>query len=118
MGEIKSYRDLMVWQRAVSFAVDIYQTTAAFPKSEVYGLTSQMRRAAVSIASNIAEGHARPGREFGRFLGMSIGSLAELETQMEIACRVGYLTEHDFTTLSNELTIIGKQLKTLSQRIR
>ena len=68
MNKVKSYRDLEVWQRAVNFSVQLYQVTEEFPKSEQYGLTNQMRRASVSIASNIAEGHGRSDPEFGRYL--------------------------------------------------
>lgn len=118
MTEIKSYRDLQVWQRAIVFAVDLYSVTDSFPKTEVYGLTSQMRRAAVSIASNIAEGHARPGREFSRFIGIALGSLAELETQLEIARRIGHIAQEDFARLQGELSVIGKQLNVLHQRLK
>jgi four helix bundle protein len=84
----------------------------------MYGLVQQMRRAAVSIASNIAEGHVRSRREFGHFLSVSLGSLAELETQLEIAYRIGYLAQEDFVMLTNELSTIGRQLNVLSQKIR
>ena len=81
-----SYKDLLAWQNAKALAVQTYRATEAFPKSEVFGLTSQMRRAAVSIASNIAEGQGRSSRpDFTRFLRISRGSLLELETQLEIA---------------------------------
>ena len=80
-GTIKSYEDLIVWQKALDLAEEIYRATRQFPKDELYGLTSQMRRAAVSIASNIAEGHERNSRgEFLQFIGHARGSLAELET--------------------------------------
>lgn len=117
MSDIKSYRDLQVWQRAVTFAVDLYRVTDDFPGKEAYGLTNHMPRAAVSIASNFAEGYARPGKEFGRFLGIAQGSLAELETQMEIAHRVGLFDKESFTSLTRDLTIIGKQLNVLRQRL-
>ena len=118
MSKIRSYRDLDVWQRSVDLAANLYDVTRGFPRSEDYGITSQMRCAAVSIASNIAEGHARPGREFGRFLGIALGSLAELETQLEIAHRIGYLTAEDHDKVGSELEIIGKQLNSLMQRVR
>ena len=118
MSEIKSYRDLHVWQRSVSLAVELYRVTDSFPPAEKYGLTSQMRRAAVSVPSNISEGHARPGNEFGRFLGMALGSVVELETQLEIALRIGCLSQDDYAQLIDELAVIGKPLNTLFQRIR
>jgi four helix bundle protein len=80
------YRELKVWQLGVDLALEVYRLTEAFPKSELYGLTSQMRRAAVSISSNIAEGHARKTRrEMQRYVNIAKGSLAELETQLIIA---------------------------------
>lgn len=86
------YRDLKVWQLGVDIALEVYRVTAEFPKSEVYGLTSQLRRAAVSIPSNIAEGHARKTqREMQRFANIAKGSLAELETQLIIAGELGFL---------------------------
>ncbi|MEK7442578.1 MAG: four helix bundle protein [Chloroflexota bacterium] len=117
MNKVKSYRDLEVWQRAVNFSVQLYQVTEEFPKSEQYGLTNQMRRASVSIASNIAEGHGRSDPEFGRYLFIARGSLAELETQMEIAKRIGYLKESTYVQMTEESNILGKQLNVLSQRV-
>lgn len=114
---IKSYKDLQVWQKAVDLSVKVYQVTDEFPKSEQYGLTNQMRRASVSIASNIAEGHGRSQQEFGRYLTISLGSLCELETQMEIARRIGYLSEKYFAELTDDITILGKQLNVLSQKV-
>ncbi|HEY7097230.1 MAG TPA: four helix bundle protein [Terriglobales bacterium] len=88
----RSYRDLLVWQKARSFAVKVYTETESFPRSELFGLTSQIRRAAVSVASNIAEGQGRlTSGEFRHFLGQARGSLLELETQLSIACDLGYL---------------------------
>jgi four helix bundle protein len=118
MSEIRSYRDLHVWQNAVDFVVKLYRLTASFPKSENYGLTSQMRRASVSIPSNIAEGHVRSRKEYAHFLTVALSSLAELETQMEIARRIGFMSQSDFDNLSEELTIIGKQLNVLTSRVR
>jgi len=91
----RDYKDLIVWQKAMDLVVVIYQTTRSFPKEETYGLTSQMRRSAVSVPSNIAEGQGRPTRSyFCVFLGHAKGSLAELETQAMIAQRLGYLPTH------------------------
>ena len=89
--EIHSYRDLKVWQIGLSLVCQIYELTGHFPKSEIYGLTSQIQRAAVSVPSDIAEGHARgSSREFLHFLTISLGSLAELETQLVIALHLKY----------------------------
>lgn len=90
---VKGHRDLLVWQEGMTLVKLIYQCTADFPKDEIFGLTSQMRRAAISIPSNIAEGAARNGkREFIQFLGIARGSLSELETQILISNDLGYLT--------------------------
>jgi four helix bundle protein len=117
MDKVKSYRDLQVWQRAVELAVQIYRIRETFPKSEVYGLASQMRRAAVSIASNIAEGYGRSESELARYLTIARGSLAELETQAEIAKRIGYFSNEDHIELAEELSILGRQLNVFHQRV-
>lgn len=89
---MRGHEDLKVWQKAVDLVVSIYRLTRAFPKSELYGLTSQMRRAAVSVPSNIAEGHAlKQTQAYLRHLAIASGSPAEVETQLEIARRLGYL---------------------------
>jgi len=87
-----SYRDLIVWQKALALVTDVYRWTADFPKSETYGLSSQMRRAAVSVVSNIAEGQGRTSTgEFLQFLSNAKGSLVELETQVFIAANLAYM---------------------------
>lgn len=87
---MNNHKDLEVWKRAVELAREVYETTKSFPKEEVFGLTSQMKRASVSIASNIAEGAARKGQqEFVQFLYIAIGSASELDTQIEIAKAIG-----------------------------
>src|SRR5512133_2421438 len=89
----------------------VYRVSGSFPKAEVYGLTSQMRRAAVSIPSNIAEGDAREGtREYLRHLSIAQGSLAEVQTQLEVAARLSYVCREDLTSLLETCTILGKQL--------
>ncbi|MBC8162748.1 MAG: four helix bundle protein [Roseiflexaceae bacterium] len=104
-------------------AEEVYRATESFPKSETYGLTSQMRRAGVSVPSNIAEGHARTyTREYTRFLTIAMGSLAELETQIEIATRLRFLSEDMSKQLLVQADSLGKQLRALStalaQRVR
>jgi four helix bundle protein len=97
---VQSYRDLVAWQKAMELVVNVYGCTQLFPKTETYGLASQLRRSAVSVPSNIAEGHARISTgEFRQFLGHALGSLMEMETQILIAERLGYLD----TEKSNEL---------------
>ena len=87
---VQSFRDLQVWQRAIQMSIAIYRLTQGFPREELYGLTSQIRRAAVSVASNIAEGHGRLGSgEYRQFLGFARGSNFEVQTQLEIARALG-----------------------------
>ncbi|HSV86226.1 MAG TPA: four helix bundle protein [Levilinea sp.] len=94
---VRSYRDLIVWQKGIELAKRIYMITKKFPSSEVYGLTNQLRRAAVSIPSNIAEGQSRQStKEFIHFLHISLGSLSELDTQIVIAKELEYLSDSDY----------------------
>ena len=94
MAKIESHRDLIVWQRAMDLAVLVYAATARFPMSENYRTTSQLTRSIVSVAANIAEGHARStARDFANFLHISRGSLTESETYVLLAVRLGYLTD-------------------------
>jgi four helix bundle protein len=105
----KSYRDLVVWQKAMDLVTAMYRITAGFPRDEIYGLTSQLRRAAVSIPSNIAEGQGRFGSaEFRRFLWLANGSLMELETQLLIAERLEYITSDTERELLREAAEVGK----------
>lgn len=110
-AKVRSYRDLQVWQRAKAFAVEIYRTTESFPRREQYGLTNQIRRAAVSIPSNIVEGHIkRSDKVFANHLDIALGSAAELDTQLEIARQVGYLEAQTHQALAAELQEITKML--------
>jgi four helix bundle protein len=96
----RTYRDLLVWQKAKTLAVEIYRCTQDFPPSEKYGLTSQLRRAGVSVASNIAEGQGRLTKgEFRQFLGHARGSLLELDTQLAIALELAYLDDAQYKIL-------------------
>ncbi len=98
--EVRSYRDLVVWQKAIALVTDVYRCTRTFPKEEIYGLSAQLRRAAVSVPSNIAEGQGRVSTgEFRQFLGHARGSLLEVETQLEIARNLEYLSLQDCTIL-------------------
>ncbi len=117
MAAIKSYRDLQVWQRAVELAVLVYRHTAAFPKSELYGLTHQMRRASVSVASNIAEGFGRSANEFSHYLEMSRGSLAELETLLELASRLYSPRSTSLERVLGMADEVGKMLRVIQQRL-
>lgn len=107
----------MVWQKSMNLVIEIYRQTETFPKSEQYGLTNQIRRAAVSVPSNIAEGHNRGTREFSHFLKIAKGSLAELETQLEIAMRLNYLTQSNFQLIQQQITEISKMLSGLLNKL-
>jgi four helix bundle protein len=114
-----SYRDLVVWQEAKALAVAVYCCSEQFPKHEIYGLTSQVRRAAVSIASNIAEGQGRLTRgEFVQFLGHSRGSLLELLTQLDIAVELKYLSPSDFQAVDAKASNVLRLLNGLIGSIR
>jgi four helix bundle protein len=114
-----SYRDLRVWQNAMEIVVCVYHETQSFPKDELYGLTSQMRRAAVSIPSNIAEGKGRStDRDRALFFCHARGSLLELETQILIAHRLKYLTPPCAEALVKASTDLGRMLNALIQSIR
>src|SRR5438094_309288 len=109
--QIKSFRDLRVWQAGIDLVRNVYELTSKFPRSEVYGLASQMQRAAVSITSNIAEGHAREStKEYLQHLSIAQASLAELETQLEIAKQLNYISEEGATRLLEKTTSLGRQL--------
>ncbi len=113
-SHIQSYRDLVAWQKAMHFVTEIYRTAQSFPQAELYGLVSQLRRAAVSIPSNIAEGQARLSTgEFKQFLGHARGSLMEVETQTLIAAELGYLKPHETDTLLDGAAEIGRLLNGL-----
>ena len=117
--EIKSYRDLRVWQAGMDLVVQVYRLTQGFPTHELYGLTSQMRRAAVSIPSNIAEGHTRESsKEYLHHLSMAQGSLAELETQIEIAGRLTYIPSDQVAQSLTEVASLGRQMHALRDRLQ
>ncbi|MEK7650790.1 MAG: four helix bundle protein [Patescibacteria group bacterium] len=116
---IKSYRDLIVWQKAVKASLGVYQITSTFPKSEMFGLTSQMRRAAVSIPSNIAEGRSRNTRkDFTQFLRIAHGSTAELQTQLEIARELSFVSQTDYNKLAGILSEISRMLNSIITKLR
>jgi len=115
----KSYRDLIAWQKAMQLVTEIYKTTQQFPREEIYGLTSQLRRAAVSIPSNIAEGQARLSKpDFKNFLGHARGSLVEVETQLLIARNLGYLNEAAADELLKQTTEVARILNGLLTSVR
>lgn len=108
-----------MWNLAVNLVKQIYQVTGHFPSSEIYGLTNQIRRAAVSIPSNIAEGQARnSSREFRQYLGIALGSVAEIETQLIIAREIDYLTSDELTSLLTSIDTIRKMIKSLANTLK
>jgi len=112
--ESLSYRDLIVWQRAMDLVEYVYRATASFPREEIYGLTSQLRRAAVSVPSNIAEGQGRKlPADFKLFLRHARGSLLEVDTQLQIAHRLGYLEQDVFDPLVSRVSEVGRILNGL-----
>ena len=116
---LQSYRDLLVWQRAMELAVLAYRLTENFPKREVYGLASQLRRASVSVPSNIAEGYGRGGRkEYLQFLAIAQGSLKELETQVILAERLMFATSSQCKRLLPDSEVVGKMLGALIRSLR
>ncbi len=118
MSEINSYRDLLVWRQAMELAAAIYRETRSWPKDEQYGLTAQVRRAAVSVPSNIAEGYGRENKgNYLQFLKISQGSLKELETQLLIAQQIGIAAEAQVTPLLAQAESVGKLLRALMRKL-
>ncbi|WPF87221.1 four helix bundle protein [Cyanobacterium aponinum AL20118] len=118
MIELKSYRDLTVWQKSMDLVVICYQLTSQFPKTEIYGLSSQIQRAAVSIPADIAEGKGR--NHLGDYichLSMANGSLKELETHLMIVGRLGYLKEQELKVTLNKCEEIGRMLHSLIEKL-
>lgn len=116
---INTYKDLIVWQKSMNLVTIVYELTEMFPKSELYGLSSQIRRAAVSIPSNIAEGRRRGGKkEFTQFIVIAYGSGAELETQLEIAKRLNYCKEGDLQKAVGLLDEIMRMLNKMLSSLR
>ncbi len=116
---IQSYKDLIVWQKSMGLTVLIYELTEKFPKSEIYGLTSQMRRCAISIPSNIAEGSRRSTKkDYSHFMSIAFGSGSELETQVEIAKRLFFSKDPDFikidSLLDEVMRILNKMISNLN----
>lgn len=108
---MRGHRDLIAWQKAMELVTKVYVTTHAFPKDELYGLTSQLGRAAVSVPSNLAEGYSRNSRnELHHFVGQARGSLAEIETQVEIARNLGYVSADAYTELQLRVDEVGRLL--------
>ncbi len=115
---LTSYKDLEVWQKSIDLVVAVYAVNKTFPKEEIYSLTSQIRRAAVSISANIAEGQVRSStKDFLRFINISYGSAAELETHFIISEKLGYITSDKLQLLLADVARIGKMLNGLRNKL-
>ena len=116
---MKTHKDLIVWQKSIDFVTKIYQSTKNFPREEIYGITSQIRRASVSVPTNIAEGSGRKNpKELNQFIYISLGSASELETLMLIANNLNYFTISVYNDLKSELTVIIRMLSALSKSLK
>ena len=116
---MRNFRNLEIWKNAIELTKMIYKVCGDFPNTEKYGLKSQIQRAAVSVASNIAEGSSRRSEvDFARFLEISIGSAFEVETQLIIAKELGYISEPDYESILSHLQILQKQINALLTKIR
>ncbi len=114
----KTFRELIVWQKSITLVTHIYEVTSNFPKEEIYGITSQLRRAAISIPSNIAEGFGRNSKkEFVRFLRITFGSIFELQTQLEISNNLKFLSLNDFNKIYDSTREIEAMLASLIKKI-
>ncbi|HOX54045.1 MAG: four helix bundle protein [Candidatus Omnitrophica bacterium] len=116
--KLQSYKDLIVWQKSIELVIEIYNLTRLFPKSEVYGLVSQMRRAAIAIPSNIAEGYRRKHiKEYIQFLYVANGSASELETQIDIARKLEETIDLDYSKCDNLIAEVLKMLNVLIAKL-
>ena len=120
MGEIKSYKDLLIWQKGIKIVCLVYQLVKSFPQEELYALTSQIKRASISIPSNIAEGYGRnTDKSFSHFLDISRGSLFEIETQLLIANELGFITNETlFTEILSQIEEESKMINAFSKTLK
>ena len=116
---MKNFKKLKVWQKGIELVVDIYKNTNTFPKEEMYGLTSQIKRSAISVPSNIAEGSERGSdKVFNRFLDIALGSSFELETQLTIAKRLNFISDKDFSEIINSLDEEQRMIAGLQKNLK
>lgn len=119
MSYIKTYKELIVWQKSIKLVKEIFLLTDKFPKSEVFGLTSQMRRCSVSIPSNIAEGYGRKSqKEYSQFYSIAYGSVLELETQLIIAREVKFMSESEYVRINSILEEVAKMLNFMNSKMK
>ena len=116
---MNNYKELKIWQKSIDVAVKVYEITKDFPREELYGLTSQIRRSAISIPSNISEGYGKDGnKDYLKFLNIGISSLFEMQTQLEIAYNLKYITEIQFNKINEESKEIERMLSSFIRKIR
>ena len=116
---METHKDLRIWQQSIEMVTSLYLMTKTFPKDELFGLVSQIRRAAVSVPSNIAEGYARgTDREKLHFLRISSGSMSEIETQLILSFNLGYISQENYDELSEIITSVWKQLNALISSVK
>lgn len=114
-----TYRDLLIWQKSMTLVTEIYSITKNFPREEVYGLTSQIRRSSISIPSNIAEGYGREGnKDYLKFLNIATASLFEMQTQLEIAFNLGFVNEIQFNKTYQNSREIERMISAFSRKIK
>ncbi len=117
--KVKSYRDLETWQQAMALVMEVYRVTKIFPKEELFGLTSQLRRATVSIPSNIAEGQGRTStKEFLHHLAIAYGSLCEAETQLLIGRQLEYMSQQDYSSITELTARVGRLINGLTNSLQ
>ena len=115
---IKTYRDLLVWQKSMDLVTEIYRLSKSFPQDELYGLSAQIRRSAVSVPTNIAEGYGRQSKQdYLRFLKMASGSLYELQTQIEISQKLSYISKDDYEVIFNRAKEIERMLSSMIRKV-
>lgn len=118
MGKVKSFKELKMWQKGIEIVKDIYTLTNSFTKKELYCLTLQMRRSAISVPSNIAEGFKRlHKKEFKQFLHITLGSLAELETQLIIAKELGFIKDKELNDISEKIDYVSKMVSSYAKKL-
>jgi four helix bundle protein len=116
---LSTFRDLLIWQKSMILVTEVYQLTNYFPKEEIYGLTSQIRRSSISIPSNIAEGYGRDGnKDYLKFLNIAISSLFEIQTQLEISFNLNYINEIQFNKIHEESREIERMLSSFARKIK
>ncbi len=116
--KISSYKELIAYKKSYELVREIYRVTRSFPKDEIYGLTSQMRRASISIPSNIAEGYMRGSKEYAQFLKIALGSSAELETQIRLSKDLGFLKDSDSNKLNGLIVEVMKLLTVYLKKLK